>query len=411
MGLRKRIAKRARAAKSSGTIALGACLSPLRSIGVSLLESLKRLRVDVWRISAGVRKSEKLSIIFAGRERSKNYIAELIFGDDYDEEKIARRWNWNTAAAKGGNPLDDTLLVFESPSGAGRHGRDGFFLPCWIEGTLSLSALNTFQHRDDLRRIKKYGLQYEICNRRSRYDMFYHEMYLPYLGTVYGNKAFPIPYKTLMARIRKCDLILITRRDQYISGGVILYGRQPKIWSIGVQHGDRANLRCGAVGAVWAYSLEYLRDRGYTDVHFGESRPFLQNGVLKNKKARGVSVTGCTRKGFFISGDPQSGAVADFYLNNPFIHLVGRKLHAAVFVDGKDLSSGADAERLYKIYFQKGLSRLDIYVMEGEEGLFKDIVPEWLRQRVAVYRFEGKTRGRESAGSPNPRGNRESRVE
>jgi hypothetical protein len=61
--------------------------------------------------------------------------------------------------------------------------REGFFIPCWINGDIDLSvALTRIKQsksiKSDVRTMRKNHLQYEVTRDKDEFDHFYHSMYV-----------------------------------------------------------------------------------------------------------------------------------------------------------------------------------------------------------------------------------------
>jgi hypothetical protein len=123
-------------------------------------------------------------------------------------------------------------------------------------------------------------------------------------------------------------------------------GDIPKLWSYGVRDGDPVHTQEGALGALYYFSMEYLREKGYDMLHFGGSRAFLRDGVLQFKRKRGMQLVGLPKRGFQIR--PLGGITEskDFFIRNPFIYEDNSLLRCAVFLDGGQPCDEEDIERI-----------------------------------------------------------------
>lgn len=147
-------------------------------------------------------------------------------------------------------------------------------------------------------------------------------MYLPYVKKTFGDSAFLMPYEEMQEAIPRCELFLITQDGKDIAGGIHVYDETKRVraWSIGVRDGNRNWVKAGALAALEYFETVYLHDQGYTQIHRGASRPFLNDGVLRFKLKRGMTITDNSALSFFIIPLRCSDGVRSFFENNPFIY-------------------------------------------------------------------------------------------
>ncbi len=53
------------------------------------------------------------------------------------------------------------------------------------------------------------------------------------------------------------------------------------------------------------------------------------------------------------------------------------------------MRSKEDLEEVYKDYYQKGLSTLNIYLFDGNERDIRKIIPSELSEKISIYSAEG----------------------
>ena len=355
-----------------------------------------KLRIDIWIISGKEHLNTPLTIIFAGCERNKNYFAKLAFDSSYSEIHIGKKWLWNLFRIVSKGAQDYSLIVLEMDRAFYRlfNSKKSFFIPCWIGGEVDISGdisslIKTDSHKTDIRRIKKYNMQFEVTNEQSQFDNFYNHMYLPYITNAHRNTAFPVTDSDMKKNFKNCDLLLIKKEKEYIGGVLLIYRKSvPCIWSFGVKDGNTDYLKAGVIGAQCYFAVVYLKEKGYKKMHFGGSRAFLKDGVLQYKKERGLQVMGSPRKGFLVKPLSNSAGTKGFFLRNPFIYLNKSKLIGAVFVENDQLSSEKDFEKIYKDFYIKGLSRLNIYLFGENERNIREIIPSKYLDKMSICSAE-----------------------
>ncbi len=349
---------------------------------------VRRYRSDWWIMEGEeVQSGAPFSMLCAAPELDRNYLASLAFSAGYQEYRVARDWIWSSSKIYKNldRPVSAILVAHESrPQIAGRGSF--FHLPQWINGRMDLPypsrVLTNRSVKSDLRRIRKNDLGWVVSKELSCLEDFYNNMFVPYTRSAHGSRAFVRSFEELRARFSQCELLFVTHDQRTVAGILIDYtGKDPALWTIGVRDGDPDYLRMGVVGAVYAFSGEYLQGQGHKVMGTGMSRSFLHDGVLNYKKKWGQEISGMYPALFSFSVvDADRGARA-FLQNNPFVFLSGGRLNAAVFVEGNTLS---DAEQLCKDFCHTGLERMFVYLLDAHTAPSQDMLPSSLHHRVVL---------------------------
>ena len=196
----------------------------------------------------------------------------------------------------------------------------------------------------------------------ERFVDFYESMYLPYIGAVYGDGALFHSLESLRRIVSDSELLLIKRDHEVIAGQVLIYQhKQARTREIGVKDGQREYVKAGAVGALYYYGLQHLKNRGYARVDVGASRAWLNDGVLQFKKKWGMELTGVGANGLVIQPREFTDGIAAFLGRNPFITLRDGVLDGAFFLRGKTLLGAADVRRLHRDYYLRGMGSLAVF--------------------------------------------------
>jgi hypothetical protein len=346
-------------------------MNTLRSI-------LRQAYPTAWLLEGKECMSQKeLCIIFAGTQRQKNYFSYLAYGDFSSERALGRKWVWNilrpdakkTAAAIVVIETALTWPWFFSQ-------RPGFCIPTWINGRVDLKygleqALKTGNVKEDLRRIRKNKLQYEVRRDRKSFSDFYHGMYVPYMKRTHGNRALLHSYENLIEKIEQSELLLIRMGAEIVSGQVLVYQNGlVRTRELGIKDGDFRFVKAGAAAALYYFGLTYLKDRGFRTVELGGSRAFLNDGVLQFKKKWGVQLIRSQPRVFFLRPAQVTDGVKGFLSNNPFIYLGRKGLCGAIFPIEQDRAADGIFSRYQKKYSFEGLKKLNFFrLKDGPRGV------------------------------------------
>lgn len=361
-----------------------------------VLKFINIFRFDLWVITGEEIKSKQaFGILYAGSEKSKNYMVNLAFDSPYEENYIGSTWILGLVKqVKEKNNC--SLIVVEGPQFFRLFLKNmkWFYIPGWISGEIDISneisSLITKQSlKSDIRKIKKNNLSFESTNEISHLYDFYHNMYLPYITEAHNNEVIVKEYNILKENFKNCDLIFIKSKDKYIGGCLIVYvGKRARLWCLGVKDGNRDYLQQGVVGALYYFSFCYLKKRGFGKAGLGDTRAFLKDGVLQYKKKWGVRIIDASPTGFLINILPEKNSAKGFFLNNPFIYMDKGKLEAAIFIENDLLLSEKDLRKIYKDYYRYGISKLIIYQFGWSGSKAKETVPTDLSGSMEIRSTE-----------------------
>lgn len=370
-------------------------LSPFRSIHT--LSNV--LRPKVWILTGNeILSRQKLAILYAGHEVNKNFLVKLAFNSSCRDFYIGKKWLWEIHGIAKKKEYDSSLLVAEVPHSFRILSvkMKSFFIPCWISGEIDASFEEhaIFNNRNntlmsDLRRIRRNSLYYEVAHELSQLRNFYYNMYLPYTTKVHGDRSVIPSYNYVKSEfIRRGSsntLLLVKKKEEYIAGVLLLCRKnKPKLWIGGLKDGNLDYVKDGAIGALFYFSFKYLKQKGFTRINFGGSRPFLKDGIIRYKRKWNQKISSRKEMGFLIKMLSETDGVKGFLLNNPFIYEDKTGLNGAIFWEGDQSLLKTDFAEIYRKYYIKGLSNLMVYKFGEANRNMKDIVPPEFSDRIKV---------------------------
>ncbi len=360
-------------------------------------------RPKVWVITGNeILSRQKLVILYAGHEVNKNLLVKLAFNSSCEDLYIGRKWLWDIRGIAKKKGYNCSLLVTEVPNFLRRLSEKMkcFYLPSWISGEIDASFEEhaIFNNRNntlmsDLRRIKRNKLYYEVAHELSQLQNFYYNMYLPYITKVHGDRSIIPSYDYVKSEFKRRGssntLLLVKKKEEYI-GGVLLLCRKnkTKLWIGGLKNGNLDYVRDGAIGALFHFSVQYLKQKGFTRINFGGSRPFLKDGVLRYKRKWNQKISNRKETGFLVKMVSKTDGAKSFFLNNPFIYEDKTGLNGAIFVASDQSLSKSDFARIYKDYYVDGLSKLVIYQFDKTDSEIEGIVPPEYSDKITVRSTE-----------------------
>jgi hypothetical protein len=320
----------------------------LRSIGLartvvhSSRQLLSRYRVPVWHLE-GIGRVDgiRLSILFAGHLKNKNYIAHLAFAEGYYSERfLGAKWLWAIWRQGIRSGADLVMTLERSVSRKARRPGPGFCVPCWIGSEADIEQAvhlcRTSENiKHDARRAKRNGFTYEMTNDPDAIASFYSSMYLPYIQRAHGSRTMVTPWEEFAAELDRAELMTLQKAGETIAGSLLidLGSNRARARAVGVRHGDHQYVRLGAVAALYYFEIGYLQQKGYKRIHYGATRAFLKDGVLAFKKKYGAQVVDKDQRIFRIRVARYSAGAKAFLQHNPFISEHDGRFYANFFVN------------------------------------------------------------------------------
>jgi hypothetical protein len=351
-----------------------------------------------------ISSGQKLGIIYAGHELDKNFFATLAFCDSRRDEYIGKKWLWRVPAMLEQNSHNCPLAVVEVPIFL-RWLFDRvkcLYIPSWVyaETDLSLERSSLFRNKNtslksDLSKIRKDKFNFEVTNELSKLDDFYHNMHVPHITKAHGNRAAIASYEFVKQRFGHGrpyrTLLLVKKENESVAGVLLVYNKNTaELRSLGVRDGSLDYVKHGAIGALFYFSVRYLAEIGFSRIGFGESRPFLRDGVLRYKKKWKPTISNRKMMGFAVKMLSETEGVKGFLSNNPFIYQDAEGLSGAIFVTSDQCFSKGDFAWVYRQYHFRGLSKLVIHRFGNSAGEIRDTIPPEFSDCMAVCSAESR---------------------
>jgi hypothetical protein len=331
-------------------------------------------RLDQWLLSGQeIHSQQLLTMLYTGIRQNKCYIASLAYNEDYQEQYLGRKWIWEVSFKRLCS--NESLIITEVHNVLYSlfSRKIDFYIPGWVEGQVILP-------RDLLRFVKtsrslnhnrqnftKNRLYPQIVSGSSQLFDFYKNMYVPYIHGVHGDRAFIESYPHIKKMFGNCQVLQIKKDDMAVAGCLFQVSKtKARLLVLGVKDGNRDFVKQGAIGALYYFTFKHLLERGYTSVHLGKSRAFLNDGILIFKKRWGLRITGLSGMGLAIKVLSGTDGVKGFLYNNPFIFKEKRELKEARFIESSQTISGKDYQHIENSSSLKGISKIAVYSLSGE---------------------------------------------
>ncbi len=367
------------------------------------ISRLKHLQLSTYYIQ-GTNKinGSNLNVAILGDEFTFNYLQKLLFSDDYNIEHLGKTFIWNVN--KKLNKLNrniDFIFVRTDRFFSRKLQNKGFIiLPEWIGIKLNIdnSSKDFFKKlkksaKEDVRIVKKHGYSYEISKDQKIFDLFYKNIYKPYIIKRHGKLAAPytLYYPEIKSMFENGFLLLVKKQDKIVAGIIINVtqsGKAAYLIYTGVDiKNDYLSKAAGpAAGpARYYFVIKWAKKQGLDFLNFGGVRPFFNDGLFKYKTKWGTTL-GISKKSFGIFGfkicNHDKKTIVDFLEQNPFIYIEKDKLKGMLLVKEK-----IDKERIQKIwnhYKKPGLSNLTIISTKTIDKKIKTYVETKYRNKITL---------------------------
>lgn len=295
----------------------------------SLKNTLGELIFDVYMVA-------DKNITYITSSGINQYLVERICGNNTSVNKMKRIYVWELKRIV--NRQDAVMVDMHKFFARFFNEFDGFLIPAFVRQIMPvdkpIDEIIKFKNKD-LKKMNKFS--YEISEDPSMLKYFYEKMYVPYIKRRYGNSAYIESFNILEKIFKNGELLFFRLGEEYVSAalyevnGDMYFCRKNGIL-------NESSIGEGSLLATYYFSILRAKDKNLKFVDFGQSRPFLSDGVLRHKSLWGAQ----------ICEDKTTNRV--IYIRNifeqPFICIEDKKLKGVVF---------SENDKFIKEYARSGL--------------------------------------------------------
>jgi hypothetical protein len=337
---------------------------------------LKRLRPETW-IIEGLEKHSELPFsvcLYVTTDQYKSYLETLIFGSSFRSRYLGQAWLWKAFKDVPEAAANCSLIIAEVHELHLHLMGDqcGIVIPAWIRGSADLPRAPEGAQREStkkiLRTIKKQEMEYEVASDQKSFDHFYDQMYVPHTRARHGATVHLSTRQVAKESFDLGELLLIKRQGEYVAGKLIKYeGDTAFVNYSGVQDGRMDLVHDGVLAAAMEFTLQHLEQRAFKTINFGQSRGFMNDGVLQFKKRYGQKIVSTSSHKFLLRVLKNTKASQAFLQNNPFMFEQAGKLHGAAFVSDREPPAQHTLDSCQKHFSYPGLSKLLVCALSPSE--------------------------------------------
>jgi len=228
-----------------------------------------------------------LVVAYVGLEFAKPVLKSILFVEKPVEQKVGQIpfWRYDELA----NLSSSDIVIVE----AVKHlihrlpRQNVIVLPEFVHHILDVrgdwqdvqSRFRKTVRKNDLRRIRRYGYEYDVSHASQDFEEFYHQMYLPTMGDRHGELSSPKSISEAYQYFRHGCLFRIKRGGVWVSGGVCHLRQNVLMLDIvGVRNGDAQLIQEGAMAARYYAAIHWANQHGYKTVNLLGTDPYLKTG-------------------------------------------------------------------------------------------------------------------------------------
>lgn len=360
------IKQRARYATQVGVNWFGEVKKSIGELGVSA----------VWVRGIEQRSRQPLSLYYFGIGANRDYLLSCLYSE-YTLDPVGKEMHvWAAASVLHRVPPEADLVVAELPwpYHFSVRPRGWIEIPGWVGQRLALgkdwaSVVSGFRRNaraSDLRKIRKFGLTYQLSSSGADAEHFYEHMYLPYLNRRFDQLAYLEPRGRIVHFATKGRLLQVVRDSRVIAAVILVdWGRRLLFLWVGVEDAVSAAEADGAFSALYYYGIRYAYEQGFDQIDLSGTRPRLNDGVYRFKRKWGAAVSDSfSLDRVLLRPQRFSPAVVGALAANPWIVRKGRHLVGKLVVDDGLLDQPA-LEKLIADNTAAGLARLHVLAAGG----------------------------------------------
>jgi len=343
---------------------------------------------------------EPLRVFYVGHRQSLGYVLDKLYREHSVSHEGPKQLAFGARRLLDAAPAGTDLLLAELPWPYFRlQSHDGFLrIPGWVVQKLPLAdrwadVLAGFRKNTrstDLRKVRKYELDYRLTSEPSEIQRFYRDMYQPYAERRFGELALIDSESEILAFGTRGVLLEVLHLGERVAG-VILFefrGSMHFLW-IGLPDHLEPALFDAAFSGIYYFSILHAYLQGCHEIDLSYTRPLLSNGIYRYKRKWGSGVHDEWRLGeLWLRPLNLTPAVESALARNPWIVRAGDRLVGKVLLDRAALASPGALRHQAEHFASPGLDAIELCSLHP--------IPVELREAFPEYRF------RELGGEPDP---------
>jgi hypothetical protein len=203
-----------------------------------------------------------------------------------------------------------------------------------------------------VRTIQATEYTYEYTDSAEKFDFFYNRMYCPYISKTHGESTRLVSKEISEKIFQSGGLFLLKSEGKYVSG--ILFSKRNHTIECALL-AISPDIGREIAGQAALYGLiKWAKEEGFTEIGYGETPPFVGDGLFEYKRTWGMQVKLLSERAFGIHLCNLTDGVLDFLVSNPLVFTCSHDLAILILLNVGDI----DPKALYRRYYTPGLMRL-----------------------------------------------------
>jgi hypothetical protein len=363
-----------------------------------IVKTLKTLFLLVSELKVGIfivrfefyDEGNPLTVLFIGREQQLDFLKRFTGSGICTISRDAGLFFWkiNSYLKKTDMKTDMTVIHLNKILYSFIHPEGYLRMPDSVKSLLHLNGsfeevIKKFHESAarKCRNVSSAGYTVEISHDITALEHFYHEMYVPYMKKRFKELAVIDSYYKVRRLFRTGFLLIVRKEDRYLSGVVCRIKQDTFIFElIGLEHGSFQRVREGALDALYYYSILEALKRGCRIIDFGNSNPFLNDGLVLYKRKWGTVLMPNLKQirelGVKIHGIKDGGC--RFIRNHYPIFFDKKGLAGLIFKDNTEPLSLKEMRHIENTYSTSGLDNLAVLSHGGfERNIEKNLLQDF----------------------------------
>ena len=347
-------------------------------------------------------RNDPLKILFIGKKNQIKFLRGLIGIDNCTLYKKSCLFFWQINHYLKNPNLKTDLIIINVNKILFFYLRHAGFLriPDGVKSVLNLCGsfedIKKKFHQNVSRanrKIMKSNYAYKVFHDESALQYFYYEMYTPYIKRRFNELTVIKSYYKAKRLLKTGFLLIILKEDYYVSGAICRIRKdQFTLELLGIEKGSLQLLRECALDALYYFSIVVALEKNCRTIDFGNSRPFLNDGLVRYKRRWGSTLIHnqkqCREIGIRVNGSNTSGY--HFLLNNYPVFFEKKGLSGLILSDKTDPIDFKYMKHLENAYYTPGLNRLVIVSSSGFDKKTKEHYRSYSTDRVKLVNMDSK---------------------
>lgn len=309
------------------------------------------------------------TVVLAGDTSSMDCLTTRLFTGGAEMKSLGKVavWRLGSSLRRLRRSSDLTIARLDRLSARLFLGDDYLSVPEWIGSTLEVpSRVEALTQgnpslRSDLRLVRRNALSPAVSHDWDDFLHFYHTMYVPFIRNRHGERACIRNINWMRRAFRRGGLMWVLADGQPIGG--LLFSKRGgalKSLALGTSGGAWQHVAEGCNIATDLFLLDYARERGFTNIDLGGTRPFLDDGVLRYKRKWRCTFTEKqdTYEDFLIGWDALTGPTRALLAGLPLIFRDADGLAALRVLSCRTSFCESEYRKLVRADWVPGLTRL-----------------------------------------------------